>query len=71
MSVSDRRDARVLCPGIALCLAGWFSLEYVALARLSWMYGYGGTLETTPIHHLSLLARVPFPPDGETRSEEA
>jgi hypothetical protein len=50
MSVSDRGDGRVPYLWIALGLAAWLSLEYVALGRLSWMYGYGGTLETIPVH---------------------
>jgi Protein of unknown function (DUF6044) len=50
MSVSDRKGAHVLYAGIALGLGAWLSLEYVALGPLSWMYGYGGTLETIPVH---------------------
>ncbi|HLC41735.1 MAG TPA: DUF6044 family protein [Methylomirabilota bacterium] len=30
--------------------AGWLSLEYLALGPYSWMYGYGGALETIPVY---------------------
>ena len=35
---------------VALTTATWLSLEYIALGSYSWMYGYGGTLETIPVH---------------------
>ena len=50
MRVGDRKRAYVRYSGIALGLGAWLSLEYVALGPLSWMYGYGGTLETIPVH---------------------
>lgn len=39
---------------VALATAAWLSLEYLGLGPLSWIYGYGGTLETLPTH-LSLI----------------
>jgi hypothetical protein len=34
----------------SLLIAVWLSLEYLALGPFSWMYGYGGSLETIPVH---------------------
>lgn len=35
---------------VAFATTSWLSLEYVALGPFSWMYGYGGALETIPVH---------------------
>src|SRR5437660_263545 len=44
---SLRRDRYLL---LSVSVAGWLSLEYVALGPLSWIYGYGGSLESIPVH---------------------
>jgi hypothetical protein len=36
--------------GVALGVAAWLSLEYLALGPRSWIYGYGAGLETIPVH---------------------
>ncbi|MCC7370901.1 MAG: hypothetical protein IT306_20980 [Chloroflexi bacterium] len=35
---------------VAVLTAAWLSFEYLLLGPYSWMYGYGASLETIPVH---------------------